>query len=163
MKLKILPKRLDVLDALGNDNQFRINIDVLNECFGANTSLYMKACYPNNDFLRVKDNNMLAFVWMPKFYYNSSLWKNSISKDENEIYEIAETERKQDWKLFSPELLNKYRIVFVKETKDSWYRFVGVYKDYDMSNLKHTYKRVAAKIKLIGNPVYQIELLNEER
>lgn len=161
MKLQILPKRINMLDALGNDNEFRINIDVLNECFGANTSMYMKACYPNNDFLEVKDNSKLAFVWMPKFYNNSSLWKNSISLDENEIYEIAEIERKEDWKTFSPNFLNKYRIVFIKESKDSWYRFVGVYEDCDMSNLKHTYKRVSTKIKLIGNPVYQIELLDK--
>ncbi len=44
--LEVKEKRIDILDANDPKCQFRINIDVLNECFGLNRSLYMRACYP---------------------------------------------------------------------------------------------------------------------
>ena len=47
-KLKVLPKRLDVLDVNDKACQFRINIDVLNEAFGVGRAMYPKACYPDS-------------------------------------------------------------------------------------------------------------------
>ena len=46
-KLKVLPKRLDVLDVNDKACRFRINIDVLNEAFGVGRSMYPKAYYPD--------------------------------------------------------------------------------------------------------------------
>ena len=44
--LKVLPKRIDILDANDTSCQFRINIDVLNEAFGVGRAMYAKASYP---------------------------------------------------------------------------------------------------------------------
>ena len=46
-KLKVLPKRIDILDVNDNSCQFRINIDVLNEAFGVGRAMYAKASYPD--------------------------------------------------------------------------------------------------------------------
>lgn len=40
-EFKIHPKRFEILDANDPLCSFRINIDVLNECFGANRNMYM--------------------------------------------------------------------------------------------------------------------------
>ena len=66
VKHEIFPKSLDILDAEGEDIYFRINIDVLNICFGANVKMYMKATYPSSHDIAVKGNDNEAYVWMPK-------------------------------------------------------------------------------------------------
>ncbi len=53
--------------------------------------------------------------------------------------------------------------MFVKPDPKSPYKFVGVYKTGKMGYLHHTYERIATKVRLIGNPVYRIELLDDIR
>ncbi len=69
-KLEVLPKRFDVLDANDPHCRFRINIDVLNECFGANRSIYMRACYPQSVDENISGTNPgdKFVAWMPKLY-----------------------------------------------------------------------------------------------
>jgi len=157
---KIKEKKYEILDV--NDNcTFRINIDVLNEAFGAGRSMYAKASYPDKKhtyFTNTQTGDQF-FVWMPKMYGNSSEWKNSLSDDGEYIYEIAEPPKKEDWNTPANPLTNKYRIVFAKQSPKAPYKFVGVFKDEEMNHLQHKYRRVAEKIKLIGNPVTNIEIL----
>ncbi len=165
-KLEILPKRFDILDSNDNDCQFRINIDVLNEAFGIGRSMFAKACYPDTKggfFPGTKPGDKF-FIWMPKLYGNSSDWKNVISEDGNEIYEVAENNRHEDWiNEKTIDSVENMRIVFVKPNLKSPYRFVGVFRTTKITYCNHTYERIATKIRLIGNPVTQIELLDDYR
>lgn len=158
---KIYPKRFEILDANDNTCRFRINIDVLNECFGANRKMYMHACYPqgNSKFIPGTKPGEKFMVWMPKLYGNSSEWKNSISEDNNTIYEVAETTRHADWMDTDKHDLNAIRLVFVKPSPSLPYVFKGVYINDQMDFLHHSYRRIATRVRLIGDPVTRIELL----
>lgn len=159
-RTEVRPKTIDLLDANGDKTDFEYIVDILNSCFGAGIAGWQNATWPSKRDLSVMDSQMQAFVWMPKFYRNRSLWKNSISRDKEYVYEIADYDRKEDWiDQNDNNSEKKYRITFVKEAPDTPYRFVGVYEDYKMEHLNHTYKRVSSKIKLIGDPVYKIQLL----
>lgn len=163
-KLEVLPKRLDYLDANDEACQFRINIDVLNEAFGVGRAMFAKACYPDKKGVTFSGNNPVDkfFIWMPKLYGNSSGWKNAISEDGTEIYEVAENTRHEDW-IHEDADLSGLRLVFVKPDPKSFYKFVGVFKSGKMDFCDHTYERVATKVKLIGDPVKKIELLDDNR
>ena len=164
-KLEVLPKRFDILDANNPDCSFRINIDVLNECFGANRSIYMHACYPqgkNKTIPGTKDGDRF-FVWMPKLYGNSSEWINIVTDDGDTILEIAESSRHTDWIDEDKHFLDGIRLVFVKPSPSEGYRFAGAFVNDKMEYLKHSYKRIATQVKLIGDPVNRIELLDDRR
>ena len=163
--LKVLPKRFDVLDARNPDCKFRINIDVLNECFGANRNMYMHACYPQGKGKYIPGTKYgdRFFVWMPKLYGNNSEWKNIISKDGKTIEEIAEPTRHSDWMDEGKHIIDGIRLVFVKPSPAEPYRFVGAFVSDKMDHLKHSYKRIATQVRLIGDPVYKIELLDDSR
>ena len=164
-KQEVLPKRLDILDVNDKNCQFRINIDVLNEAFGIGRSMYAKACYPDTkdgSFSGTKPGDRFI-IWMPKLYSNSSEWKNSLWNDGKEIHEDAEDNRHEDWIPIAKHDLSALRLVFVKTGLREPYRFVGVYRSGKMNYLHHTYDRIATRVKLIGNPVNRIELLNDIR
>lgn len=165
-KLKVLPKRYDVLDANDDTCQFRINIDVLNEAFGVGRSMFAKACYPDTKggFIPGTKAGDKFFIWMPKLYGNSSEWKNVVSEDGNEIYEVAESTRHEDWiNDENQDRVENMRIVFVKPDPKSFYKFAGVFRSSKVTYCNHTYERIATKIRLIGNPVTKIELLDDFR
>ncbi len=164
-KLLVLPKRLDYLDANDSACEFRINIDVLNEAFGVGRSMYAKACYPDKKGVYISGTNPKDrfIIWMPKLYNNSSEWKNSLYKGGIEIHEDAEKTRNEDWIDINEHDIAILRIVFIKETPKSPYKFVGVYRFGKIEHLHHTYERIATKVRLIGNPVTTIELLDDSR
>ncbi len=165
-KLEVLAKRFDILDANDESCQFRINIDVLNEAFGVGRSMYARAVYPDKKGVYFTDNNPneKLYIWMPKLYGNSSEWKNRISEDGNKIKETAEPNRHTDWTSdVDEEYINALRITFVKAGPNSPYKFAGIFANDKTDFCNHTYKRVATKIKLIGNPVTEIELLDDNR
>ena len=164
-KLEVLPKRLEILDVNSSDCKFRINIDVLNEAFGVGRAMYAKAVYPDK-----KDTYILGnkpgdkfIIWMPKLYGNSSEWRNVLSEDGTELYEVAEPTRHEDWLGEGPRKSGIMRLVFVKDDPKSFYRFVGVFAGGNMEHLNHTFVRIASKVKLIGIPVTKIELLDDNR
>lgn len=164
-KLKVLPKRVDILDADDPSSQFRINIDVLNEAFGVGRAMYAKACYPDTkggSFPGTKPGDHFI-IWMPKLYSNNSEWKNSLWNGGKEIHEDAEDTRHEDWISIAKHDLSALRLVFVKPDPQEPYRFVGVYRSGKMGFLHHTYERIATKVKLIGDPVNKIELLGDNR
>lgn len=162
-KLEILPKRVDYLEVGDPTSEFRINIDILNEAFGVGRSMYARACYPDKKNTWIKGNNPddKIALWMAKLYGNSSEWANSISADGKTIYEIAESTRETDW-THSTES-DFIRIAFLKESPKSPYKFVGVFENENMDFLKHSYRRIATKIKLIGDPVTEVQLLDDIR
>lgn len=165
-KLKVLAKRFDILDANDESCQFRINIDVLNEVFGVGRSMYARAVYPDKKGVYFTDNNPKEklYIWMPKLYGNSSEWKNRISEDGNKIKETAEPIRHTDWiSNVDKEYINALRITFVKADPNGPYKFAGIFQNEKIEFCDYIYKRVATKIKLIGNPVTEIELLDDNR
>ena len=164
-KLKVLPKRVEILDANEESCQFRINIDVLNEAFGVGRAMYAKACYPDTKGVTFPGTKLgdHFIIWMPKLYSNSSEWKNSMWNGGKEIHEDAEDTRHEDWIDFSKHDLSVLRLVFVKIDAKSPYKFAGVYRLGKMEYLHHTYERIATKVRLVGNPVNKIELLDDIR
>ncbi len=163
--LEVLPKRFDILDANDTYCSFRINIDVLNECFGAGRSSYRNACFPqgkNKTIAGVKSGDKFL-VWMPKLYGNSSEWKNFVADNGDTIKEIAEPSRHSDWTDDDKHPLDTIRLVFVKPTPSRSYQFIGAFVTDKMEYLNHTYKRIATRVKLIGNPVCCVELLDDRR
>ena len=126
-------------------------------------SMYARACYPDKKNTWIKGNNPddKIALWMAKLYGNSSEWANSISADGKTIYEIAESTRETDW-THSTES-DFIRIAFLKESPKSPYKFVGVFENENMDFLKHSYRRIATKIKLIGDPVTEVQLLDDIR
>ena len=165
MKAIILPKRIEILDVEDAECQFRINIDVLNEAFGVGRSMYARASYPDKQGVSYLGTNPQDrfFIWMPKLYTNSSDWINEISVDGTIISEKANNNRHSDWKDSPNSRVDELRIVFCKQSKNSPYRFVGVFQSVKMDPLNHTYQRIATRIRLIGNPVLKIELLDDNR
>ena len=165
-KLEVLAKRFDILDANDDSCQFRINIDVLNEAFGVGRSMYARAVYPDKKGVYFTDNNPneKLYIWMPKLYDNSSEWKNRISEDGNKIKETAEPIRHTDWiSNVDKEYINALRITFVKPDPNSPYKFARIFQNEKIEFCDYIYKRVATKIKLICNPVTEIELLDDNR
>ena len=163
--LTILPKRLDVLDVTDPSCEFRINIDVLNEAFGVGRSMFAKACYPekkHDSFPGTKPGDHFI-IWMPKLYSNNSEWKNSLYNEGLEIHEDAEPTRHEDWIDIRKHDLSALRLVFVKPDIKSPYKFMGVYRSGKMEHLHHTYERIATRVRLIGDPVERIELLDDIR
>ncbi|MBR2524767.1 MAG: HNH endonuclease [Clostridiales bacterium] len=161
-KLKILPKRIDILDASSRNCFFRINIDVINECFGANRDVYRNACYPQGKHRYIPGTKPgeKYVAWMPKMYGNSSGWKNSISPDDSIIYEVADNNLHYDWIDSEKHDLDFMRLVFVKPDPVLPYMFKGVFVIDKTDFLDHTYRRIATRVRLIGNPVTRIELLD---
>lgn len=166
-KLEIKPKRFTILDANDPDCRFQRNIDVLNECLGLNRGLYRRASYPHNaptgkGWIPGTKENEKFFVWMPKLHKNSSEWVNSISDDDSLIIETAGQQKGVDYFYDDAEAAaNMQRLVFVQDKPKTWYRFVGVFAVDKYELKKHVFKRIATKVRLIGNPVSQIEIIEE--
>ena len=165
--LKALKKHIDILDVDNPTCTFRINIDVLNEAFGLNRSMYAKAWYPDSKYSWISAINSKEqfYIWMPKMYSNSSGCKNSISYDGTKIYEViddpnvVDDSETTDADIYGYNYRHGYRLVFIKESPKSPYRFVGVFRPIKMEHNNHAFERVATKIKLIRNPATAIEIL----
>ena len=163
-KLEILPKRWDELDAEDPRCEFRINIDVLNEAFGVGRGMYAKAVYPDKKDTYIQSNRGKCIIWMPKLYGNSSNWRNVLSEDGSELYEVADNGRNEDWISADYDANERIlRIIFVKPDSKSPYKFAGVFENGKMDFCNHTYRRIATKIRLIGNPVTSIKLLDDDK
>ena len=164
-KNKILPKRLDYLDVDDSACQFRINVDVLNEAFGFSESLLMKAGYPRNSQESIPGSKTgdRFRIWLPKLYGNKSGWHNILSDDGEHFYEKSEDSTAVDWMDVDDSGSKTLSIIFAQEKRNAPYIFVGVFKAGKMEHLNHIYDRIATKVRLIGNPVNKIELIDDIR
>lgn len=146
--------KIDELDAKDKIQFYRVN-DVLNTCFGTNYSAWMKASWPINENCR---------CWFPKLV--------KTLKDEpvahgcvNVIFEDWNTlvfdDKKTDAEDFK-EIHRGLRVIFAREPDNGPILFRGVYvQDEDQSEYKHyVFKRIATKIRIIGSPAYDIEMLD---
>ncbi len=125
----VYQKQYDVLDANDKNCVFRINIDVLNKCFGANRTNYQRAVFPQrkDEYYWEINTNEKFKVWMPKLFGNSSQWQNTVSEDGNTIFEIAEPERTVDWMDIRKHNLDSIRLVFLKPDPNEPYYFAGAF------------------------------------
>lgn len=145
-----------ILDA-NNPKLYHTHIDILNECFGTNLAGHMQACYPMRGFIPGTE----CYIWFPMLFGNKSGWNNIVTNNGNTILEVGGPGC-EEWKDNGKHPLEGYRLVFAKPAHDADYRFIGAFKN-DRDNfeyMKHSYPRVATRIKLSGNPVDKIEFLD---
>ena len=156
-----MAKKYDVLDAAQNMS-FHSIYEALNDCMGTDYTGWMKACCPN-----VYGNGKFR-LWFPKLarikdgqnVAESYDCLNIISDDWNEFVF-------DDLKKRHTDMENKYTgydLIFAKEV-DGEYIFRGLYLwDREKSAPNHDVsRRIATKIKLIGDPVTDIEPLDDLR
>lgn len=137
--------------------------EALNASFGTEYTGWMKATWPNNS------GNGNFRVWFPKLaeHKNGELFPaafgcvNTITDDWNEIVY-------DDLKNTQADLKDKYwgyDLIFAKEPKEGPYIFRGVYiRDKDKSSPNHDVsKRIGTKVKIIGSPASDIEILDDFR
>ena len=154
-------KKYDILDA-ADHIEFSSIYEAINCCIGTSYTGWMKACYPasNGDF------NFR--MWFPKLAKEKDGKKvsaafdcvNTISSDWNQV--VFEDLKRDPSEEADPESI--YRgldLIFAKEPAGG-YLFRGCFK-YDEASSggnKFISKRVATRVRLIGNPVTNIELLD---
>lgn len=154
-------KKYDILDA-GDHIEFSSIYEAINCCIGTSYTGWMKACYPasNGDF------NFR--MWFPKLAKEKDGKKvsaafdcvNTISPDWNQV--VFEDLKRDPSEEADPESI--YRgldLIFAKDPAGG-YLFRGCFKyDEDASSGNRSVsKRVATRVRLIGNPATDIELLD---
>lgn len=151
---KALPiGRIEYLDAKDGIEFYRVN-EVLNACFGTDYKAWMKANWQLNDEY---------LCWFPKL--TKTLKDEPVSYGcVNVISEDWNTLIFDDRKTNTPDYRDPqgYRIIFAREPDNGPILFRGIYiQDQNETTYKHyVYKRVATKIRIIGNPAYDIEMLD---
>ncbi|GEM_PF-2906232 len=131
--------------------EFYRNVDVLNECFGTNYKAWMTGSWVlNNKY----------WVWFPKLANTlkdepvAHGCTNVISGDWNTIiYDDYKDGPEHAWN--HPPV----KLVFAREPNNGPILFRGVYiEDEEQTSYKHyVSKRIAKKVRFIGNPVFDIE------
>ena len=145
------------IDELGAEDKiqfYRVN-DVLNTCFGTNYGAWMKATWQINENCR---------CWFPKLVKTlkdepaAYGCVNVISEDWNTLISDDQKTDAEDFR----EIHRELRVIFAREPDNGPILFRGVYvQDEDQSEYKHyVFKRIATKIRIIGNPAYDIEMLD---
>ena len=125
----------------------------------------MKAGYPRNSKESIPGINTgdRFRIWLPKLYRNKSGWHNILSDDGRHFYEESEDSTAVDWMDIDDSGSKALSLIFVREKRNTPYKFIGVFEAGKMEHLNHTYDRIATRVKLIGNPVNRIELLDDIR
>ena len=138
--------------------------DAINATVGTNYTGWMKACWPTS----WPDQSFR--IWFPKLAEKrNGEWVpaafdcvNIISEDWNELIYDDVKEREE------PGEYNPYwglTLIFAKEPKGGPYIFRGIYvADMEKSYPNHhVSKRIGTRVKLIGQPSYGIEILDDFR
>lgn len=155
----MMAKKYDILDA-NKKVGFHTIYEAINDCMGTDYTGWMKACWPN-----VRGNGKFR-LWFPK------LARKKNGRNEAESFDCVNT-ISDDWNEFTFDDLKDrhsdmndkytgYDLIFAKDV-DGDYIFRGLYvRDEEKSAPNHDVsKRIASRIKLVGNPVYDIEALDE--
>lgn len=152
-------KKYEILDAK-NMIEFGSIYQALNDCFGTDYSGWMKATWPSNS------GNGNFRVWFPKLssFKDGKMVSaaydciNTISKDWNEVVF-------DDLKKRQPSDDVQYKgidLIFAREPNNGPIIFRGVYeRNIEKSYANHEVsKRIATKVRIIGDPAYDIEVLD---
>lgn len=152
-------ERLEVLDASLNI-EFGSIYEAINACVGTDYTGWMKACYPS-----VSGNDNFR-MWFPKLAKvkngdpvpTANDCVNTISDDWNQLVF-------EDLKLTSDEepdyIYKGYDLIFAKEPDGGYvFRGVFVYDEANSDSNRYVAKRIATKVRMIGNPATDIELLD---
>lgn len=155
-----MAKKYEVLDA-SQHIVFRTIVEAINDVLGTNYTGWQRAAWPSNN------GNGNFRMWFPKLAEtkNGQLVSasfdcvNTISSDWNEFIfdDLKNTQADMTKKYWG------YDLIFAKEPDGGDYIFRGVYiRNGEKSKPNHDVdKRVATRVRLIGEPVYDIELLDE--
>lgn len=143
--------------------EYRAMFKALNASLGTNYKDWRQASWPSNKF----DGKFR--VWFPQLADTDQTGLmpatygclNVLSSDWNTLtYE--------DWKWEGSEETQSdhysgYILIFAKEPSNGPYIFRGVYiYDKEQSSVNHhVHKRIATRVKMIGTPAYDIELLDD--
>lgn len=146
--------RIEYLDAKDKIEFYRVS-EVLNACFGTDYDAWMKATWPINENCR---------CWFPKLVKTlkdepaAYGCVNVISEDWNTLVFDDQKTKTEDFREIHQEL----RVIFAREPDNGPILFRGVYVlDEDKSTYKHyVFNRIATRIRIIGNPAYDIEMLD---
>ena len=152
-------KKIEILDASENVGFQKIH-EAINTCIGTDYTAWMKATWPN-----VNGNGKFR-IWFPKLAevkkgeVVSAAFDclNTLSEDWNEI--IYDDLKNAQWDMTKK--YSGYDIIFAKDPDGGDYLFRGVYiRDVEKSKPNHDVsKRIATRVRLIGDPVTDIELLD---
>lgn len=150
----IVHSKIDVLDADEKVCFYKV-ADVLNACFGTDYLAWMKATWKLNSEYR---------CWFPKLVKTlkdepaAYGCVNVISEDWNTL---VFDDRKTDAEDYR-DVHREYRIIFAREPDNGPILFRGIYiPDEKESTYKHyVFNRIATKIRIVGDPAYDIEILN---
>ncbi len=152
-----------ILDAANNIMYEKI-YEAINATVGTNYTGWMKAGWPDGK------NDLPFWIWFPKLAEtkNGQLVSaafdcvNTISDDWNEVVfdDLKDTPIGSKTNHH-----NGVKLIFAKEPKGGPYIFRGVYVNNDeKSRPKHYVStRIGTKVKLIGQPANQIEILDDFR
>ena len=160
-KSEISGKDREIILDVKEKRSFDSIYEALNAAVGTDYTGWMKATWPG------KYNSLPFRIWFPKLaetrngelVASSNDCLNTISEDWNEVvYDDLKKRHVEGGERYTGSTL-----IFAKEPKGGPYIFRGAYvEDFEKSEPNHyVHKRIATKVRLIGKPAYDIELIDE--
>lgn len=153
----------EVIVDVAYNNSYEKIYEAINATVGTNYTGWMKACWPsNNPDLPFR----LWFIQLAKTQNGKLIpaandCLNTISADWNEVVydDLKNSDAPGEYNPYSG-----YSLIFAKEPNGS-YVFCGAFiSDMGKSHPNHhVYKRIGTKVKLIGKPAHDIEILDDFR
>ena len=157
------PKEI-IMDAAANISYGTI-YEAINATVGTNYTGWMKACWPNGS----PDQSFriwfvkLAETKNGKLVPAANNCLNTITSDWNEVVydNLKMSDLPGDYKPF----YDGYSLIYAKEPQGGPYVFRGVFiPDVEKSHPNHhVSKRIGTRVKMIGKPAYDIEILDDFR
>lgn len=153
----------EVIVAVENNNSYEKIYEAINATVGTNYTGWMKACWPSNNpdipfrlwFIQ------LAKTQNGKLVPAANNCLNTISDDWNEVVydDLKNSDSAGEYNPYPG-----YSLIYAKEHNGS-YVFCGAFiADMEKSHPNHhVSKRVGTRVKLIGKPAYDIEILDDFR
>lgn len=164
--METVGKTYEIIDA-NSKIHFSGHAGVLNECFGLGINKY-----GHQQGLWVPEGEKNWIVWFPKILKDkkgypkagSSGWINSISVDGMTINERLVDKNKVDYLTEGGYPNDLLRLVFAYDSDSGDYIFRGVFVGNNLATKErsHIFTRIATKVRLLGNPVHDIEILDED-
>lgn len=141
--------------------KFNTHLDILSACFGVSLKMHRKGAW------RLPENEKWV-VWFPHEINETSQkknveWYNTISSDNTKIHEWTKN-KDNEYLENVPYMKECIRLVFMKNPVIGAYVFKGVFvgNPAEMKYGDHSFVRIATKVRLLGDPVYDIELVDED-